>query len=103
MFLAATAEDVLTSFSTMPLVNAYNALGLKFELHIFQYGPHGLSLADETCADGSVNVLDDAFAQWHELSVKWLHRTFGKPVFVEKSTSKMMHYIRELGFDFGGL
>ena len=38
MFLAATAEDVLTSFCTMPLVNAYNRLGLKFELHIFQYG-----------------------------------------------------------------
>lgn len=103
VFIAATAEDMLTNFCTLPVLQAYARLNKPYEAHIFQYGPHGLSLADETCADGSINVLDDAFAQWHELSVKWLHRTFGKPVFVEKSTSKMMHYIRELGFDFGGL
>ena len=97
MFLAATAEDVLTSFCTMPLVNAYNRLGLKFELHIFQYGPHGYSLANETTANGSSQVLDPAFAQWQELSVQWLRKTFGKPVFVDKSTSKMGEVMRELG------
>lgn len=97
MFLAATAEDMLTSFCTMPLVNAYNNLGLKFELHIFQYGPHGYSLANEVTADGSVQMLEPAFAQWQELSVQWLHKTFGKPTFIDKSTSKMAQMMKDLG------
>lgn len=97
MFLAATAEDMLTSFCTMPLVNAYNNLGLKFELHIFQYGPHGYSLANEVTADGSVQMQEPAFAQWQELSVQWLHKTFGKPTFIDKSTSKMAQIMKDLG------
>ena len=79
-FLAATAEDFLTAWGAMPVA-------------------HGYSLADETCADGSSQVLDDAFAQWHELSVKWLRKTFGQPQFVDKSTSRMSAYLEQLGFD----
>lgn len=97
MFLVATAEDVLTSFCTMPLANAYNNLGLKFELHIFQYGPHGYSLANEVTADGSSHVLDPAFAQWQELSVQWLHKTFGMPVHVHNPTSRMAQIAKEMG------
>lgn len=98
VFIAATAEDVLTSFCTMSLANAYNALGLKFELHIFQYGPHGYSLANEVTADGSRQMLEPAFAQWQELSVQWLHKTFGKPEHVDKSTSKMAQILKDLGY-----
>lgn len=98
MFVAATGEDPLTAMCTMPVALRYTQLGLKYELHIFQYGPHGYSLADATCADGSEQVLDDAYAVWHELSVKWLLKTLGKPVFVNKSTSKMLGYLKELGF-----
>lgn len=98
MFVAATAEDMLTSFCTMPLVNAYNRLGLKFELHIFQYGPHGYALANEVTADGSQRMLEPAFAQWQELSVQWLRKTFGKPEFVDKSTSKMAQIMKDMGF-----
>lgn len=98
MFLAATAEDPLTSFCTIPLVNAYNALGLKFELHIFQYGPHGYALANEVTADGSSHVIDPAFAQWQELSVQWLHKTFGQPTFVHNPTSRMAQIMKEMGF-----
>ena len=97
MFVASTVEDTLTSFCTMPLAMKYNQLGLKYELHVFQYGPHGYSLADETTADGSYLVMDDAFAQWHGLSVKWLQKTFGKPEFTDKSTSKMAGILREMG------
>ena len=98
MFLAATAEDPLTSFCTIPLVNAYNTLGLKFELHIFQYGPHGYALANEVTADGSSHVIDPAFAQWQELSVQWLHKTFGQPTFVHNPTSRMAQIMKEMGF-----
>ena len=98
VFLAATAEDMLTGFGALPVAKKYSDLGMKYELHIFQYGPHGYSLANEVTADGSSQVIDPAFAHWQELSVHWLHRTFGKPEFVDKSTSKMMQYMKELGF-----
>lgn len=98
VFLVATAEDPLTSFGALPIARAYSDLGMPYELHIFQYGPHGYSLANEVTADGSVQSLDPVFAQWQELSVQWLHRTFGKPVFVDKSTSKMAQILRQLGY-----
>jgi len=97
VFLAATAEDLLTNYGAMPVAQKYMELGLGYELHVFQFGPHGYSLADATSADGSYLVMDDAFAQWHDLSVKWLLRTFGKPTFTDKSTSKMVGIMREMG------
>ena len=47
---------------------------------------------------GSVQMLESAFAQWHELSVQWLHKTFGKPVHVDKNTSRMAQLMVELGY-----
>ena len=98
MFLAATAEDFLTAFCSLPLVNAYARLGKPYEVHIFQYGPHGYSLANEVTADGSQAMLEPAFAQWQELSVQWLHKTFGKPVFTDKSTGRMVQILKEQGY-----
>ena len=97
VFLAATAQDLLTNYGALPIAQKYMELGLGYELHVFQFGPHGYALADATTADGSSQVLDDAFAQWHELSVKWLLRTFGKPEFTDKSTSKMAGIMAEMG------
>lgn len=97
LFVASTCEDVLTGFCTMALVNAYNALGLKFELHIFQHGPHGYSLANETTSDGSTRYMNAAFSQWHGLSVEWLHKVFGPLTYVDKDNSKMVKYLKELG------
>ncbi len=98
VFLAATAEDLLTGFGALAVANAYNKLGRQYELHIFQYGPHGYSLANEVTADGSSQMLDPSFAQWQELSVQWLHKTFGNPAFVDKSTSRMMQILKEKGY-----
>ena len=97
VFLAATAEDLLTTYGALPVARAYSDLGKPYELHVFQYGPHGYALANEVTADGSSQVIDPAFAQWQELSVLWLHRTFGKPEFTDKSTSKMMGIMKEMG------
>ena len=102
VFLAATAEDMLTGFGALNVANAYSRLHKGYELHVFQFGPHGYALANEVTADGSSQVLDDAFSCWQELSVKWLHRTFGKPAFVDKSTSKMGKYLKELGVEMPG-
>ena len=98
VFLAATAEDLLTTYGALPVANAYSRLGKPYELHIFQYGPHGYSLANEVSADGSQQMLEPAFAQWQELSVQWLHKTFGPLVFTDKSTSRMMQILTDLGY-----
>ena len=98
VFIAATAEDLLTTFGALPLAKKYSDMGRQYELHVFQYGPHGYSLANEVAADGSQQMLEPAFAQWHELSVQWLHKTFGKPVHVDKNTSRMAQLMVELGY-----
>ena len=98
VFLAATAEDMLTAYGALPVAKAYSDLGMPYELHVFQYGPHGYSLANEVSADGSEKNLDPAFAQWLELSVHWLHKTFGKLVFGDKSTHRMVQILKEMGY-----
>ncbi len=98
VFLAATAEDLLTAFGALPVAKAYSDLGMPYELHVFQYGPHGYSLANEVTADGSSRMLEPCFAQWQELSVQWLRKTFGRLTFVDKSTSRMMQVLKEEGF-----
>lgn len=98
VFLAATAEDMLTAYGALPVAKAYSDLGMPYELHVFQYGPHGYSLANEVSADGSEKNLDPAFAQWLELSVQWLHKTFGKLVFGDKSTHRMVQILKEMGY-----
>ncbi|MBR5261910.1 MAG: alpha/beta hydrolase [Oscillospiraceae bacterium] len=104
VFLAATAEDMLTGFGALPVAKRYSDLHLGYELHVFQHGPHGYSLADATSADGSSQMLNSAYAHWLELSVSWLNKVFGEPEFVDKSTSKIGKYLAELGIniDVGG-
>ncbi len=103
VFLVATAEDALTPNGALAVANRYSALGLDYELHIFQHGPHGYSLATEVCADGSAQVLNPSFAKWLDMSVDWLYRVFGPNEFVDKSTSKMAGYIAALGFGRPGV
>lgn len=103
VFLAATAEDLLTGYGALPLAKKYSDLGLFYELHIFQHGPHGYSLADETTADGSIQMLNSSYAKWHDMSVDWLHKIFGQPVHGDKSTSQMAQRLQELGFTMPSL
>ena len=98
VFLTATAEDLLTPHGALPVAKKYSDLGMKYELHIFQYGPHGYGLGNEVSADGSLQIYDPAYAQWHELSVQWLHRTLGKPELVHKDTSMLVKHMKKLGF-----
>jgi len=103
VFLAATAEDMLTGYGALPVAQKYSQLGLGYELHIFQHGPHGYALADETSADGSSRYLNPSFAQWHNLSVDWLHRIFGELTFSDTHLSRMAEHLAALGFSFPGL
>lgn len=102
VFLVATAEDMLTGFGALPLAKRYSDMHLGYELHIFQHGPHGYSLANEVSADGSSQVLNDSYAKWVDMSVSWIKKVFGEPVFVDRSTSKIAKYMAELGIDMNG-
>lgn len=102
VFLVATAEDMLTSFGALPLAKKYSDLRLGYELHIFQHGPHGYSLATDVAADGSSQVLNSSYAKWLDMSVAWIHKVFGEPTFLDRSTSKIGKYMAELGIDMNG-
>lgn len=102
VFMVATAEDLLTGFGALKVANKYTALGLGYELHVFQHGPHGYSLADGTAADGSAQMLNPAFAQWHGLSVAWMEKIFGAPEFKDKNVSQMAQHLAALGIQIPG-
>ena len=102
VFLVATAEDMLTGFGALPLAKRYSDMRLGYELHIFQHGPHGYSLANEASADGSSQVINSSYAKWLDMSVSWIMKVFGEPVFVDRSTSKIAKYMAELGIDMNG-
>ena len=103
VFLVATAEDMLTPWGALAVAKRYSDLGLGYELHVFQHGPHGYSLANEVTADGSSQMLNPAYSAWQEMSVQWLRKVFGQPQFADKSTSKMGKYLKDLGFTMPGM
>ena len=102
VFLVATAEDYLTSFGALPVVNRYSQLGLPYEAHIFQHGPHGYSTADVAAANGSEGLVNDSVAHWLQLSVDWMMRIFGKPVHTIKNVSEMAKHLKEMGITLPG-
>ena len=102
VFLVATAEDYLTSFGALPVVNRYSQLGLPYEAHIFQHGPHGYSTAAVAAANGSEGLVNDSVAHWLQLSVDWMMRIFGKPVLTNKNVSEMAKHLKEMGITLPG-
>ncbi len=98
VFLVATAEDMLTQYGALPIAKAYSDLGMNYELHIFQYGPHGSSLGTEVSADGNARKRDFAYSHWQELSVQWLYKTFGAPVLTaDKPEGKIGQFLAQQG------
>ena len=97
LFMFTTAEDMLTRKSTLDLVMAYEEQNCLLEYHLFQKGPHGYSLANEACADGSSQVINPHVEKWLDLSVEWLFSVFGEMEFQDVSTSHIMVAIKELG------
>ena len=102
VFLVATAEDYLTSFGALPVVNRCSQLGLPYEAHIFQHGPHGYSTADVAAANGSEGLVNESVAHWLQLSVDWMMRIFGKPVLTNKNVSEMAKHLKEMGITLPG-
>ncbi len=102
VFMMATAEDPLTTFGALAVAKKYSDLGMGYELHIFEHGPHGYSLADVTSAEGSTRKLNASFAKWQEMSVAWLFKIFGEPEFTDKNTSRMAVILKDMGIEMKG-
>jgi acetyl esterase/lipase len=79
-FLWATAADALVPVeNTTRMANALAQAGVPFEVHIFEGGQHGLSLADPSTASSLMQVDEDA-AKWIELAEAWLKKRFALPL-----------------------
>lgn len=102
LFMFITGEDVMTRKMTLDLAMNYEEQGLLYEYHIFQKGPHGYSLANAACADGSSQVMNPHVEKWFELSVEWIFQVFGELEFKDVSTSHIMEAIQKLGIPIPG-
>jgi len=79
-FLWATASDELVPVeNSTRMANALAQGGVPFEVHIFEAGAHGLSLADQSTA-ASLLELDEDAAKWMGLVEAWLKRRFALPL-----------------------
>ncbi len=76
-FIWTTADDAcVPSENSLLLAREYKRLNIPFELHVFDSGAHGLSLATkETCGKAFNQFLvDEHDARWLKLAVEWLER-----------------------------
>ena len=88
-FLWATAADELVPVQhTLLMARALADAQVPFEVHIFEQGQHGLSLADQASSSALSECKPDA-AQWAELAGKWLKKRFALPL-PEKTAFEMM-------------
>jgi acetyl esterase/lipase len=76
MFIWATGQDELVPpQQTLLMGIALADKGIPFEMHLFEEGPHGLSLATQASA-GAKNQLNADTAKWIDLADAWLLKRF---------------------------
>jgi len=77
-FLFTTSDDkVVPAENTLAFIKALDEADIPYEAHIFQSGPHGISLAkDHTCA-GREDFINPRISKWFEMSIGWLKEVFG--------------------------
>lgn len=74
MFLWTTAADQLVDpMHTLKLAYALEEKNIPYELHIFEEGRHGLSLATQESASGKDQIQPDV-AVWIQLADTWLKK-----------------------------
>lgn len=73
-YIWATAADSLVPVQhSLRLAHALADQKIPFELHIFEDGPHGLSLADQASAGARSQIIPDT-AKWVPLAAAWLEK-----------------------------
>ncbi len=79
-FLFHTYDDeVVPVENSLLFAQALARADIPFELHLFQHGAHGLSLANELCSTGTATMVESRAAQWLGLATTWLWQLFGMP------------------------
>lgn len=73
LFIWHTAEDeVVPPIGSLTLCAKYIEQGLPVSLHVYPYGPHGLSLADHYCSCNLPQFVQPMAQGWVDESVAWL-------------------------------
>ncbi len=71
-FIWTTATDQLVpATNSLKLATAMSKAGVPFEMHIFPYGVHGMSV----CTN-EIGGLDPYLGRWMDWSILWLNRIF---------------------------
>lgn len=74
MYLWATASDSMVPVQhSLRMAHALADKNIPFEMHIFEEGPHGLSLATQASAEARSQIYPDA-AKWVSLAEAWLKK-----------------------------
>jgi acetyl esterase/lipase len=77
-FIFATASDQTVPVEhSLQFAAALDRFKVPFELHIFQNGVHGLSLAKPVTSAGHSEMVDADAAKWVGLCIAWLEHQFG--------------------------
>lgn len=79
-FIWATADDPLvSSLHSLKFATALKEQNIPFELHLFEHGAHGLSLATQATAASQSQIVPDV-AMWFDLCATWLQKRFALPL-----------------------
>ena len=96
-FLWATSEDEQVPVQhSLRMAEALADHHVPFELHIFEKGRHGLSLANRAAAISKPMLNPDA-AKWPELAESWLEKRFSIDLPDETDYGRMMRNRRNYG------
>ncbi len=93
IFMWTTGEDSLVPVqNSTRMASALADKGVPFELHVFENGPHGLSLATQA-SSGNMTEVDTAAAEWIPLCRTWLEKRFAiklpaQPAYMEMLASQ---------------
>ncbi|MBE7086796.1 MAG: alpha/beta hydrolase [Clostridiales bacterium] len=73
-FIWCTADDnIVPSENSLYMAMAYKKANVPFELHVFDNGPHGLSLAQlKTALPNRPDLINTHVENWFVLSCQWL-------------------------------
>lgn len=89
-YLWATSEDESVPVQhSIRMAHALADHGIPFELHIFEEGPHGLSVSTQASAVAQSQIYPDA-AKWVPLAGEWLRKRFALKLPVKTPFEEMM-------------
>ena len=76
-FITASREDGCVPIKhSLAYATALEKAGVPFEIHIFEKGYHGYSLADWTVYSKAEEEYCAHLQCWFDLSIKWLYKRF---------------------------